>query len=127
MALMASLAATAMATSLAFGSVTGAPSPSAPATEAQWKHRLDVACARVEVAIDRVERRQYRIAGDASTRGSIERLESRAERLEKAGQPQLAQLVRSRIVLRTQIAELLPKRLEALKSAQQVCQDAGKS
>ena len=139
MALTTTLAVTALAAGLSLtGSVPAGASVSTPAsapagskapklTEEQWQQRLELACGRVELAIARVEQRQRRIGADAGVRGSIERLERRAQRLEQAGQDELAELVRIRITLRRQVAELLPERLEALRKAEQVCADAGQS
>lgn len=142
MALTATLAASVLAAGLTLSGSTPATSlpatPQAPAqmqtqprtpklTPKQWEQRLELACGRVQLAIQRVELRQQRVGADATVKGSIARLERRADRLEKAGQPELAQLVRTRVTLRRQVAELLPKRLEALRSAEQVCAKAGHS
>jgi hypothetical protein len=90
-------------------------------TDEQWAKRLELACGRVRVHTDRVKLAQQRIGADASVKGSIARLQRRAERLQQAGQPELAELTRIRITIRRQVAEQLPQRLEALDAARKVC------
>lgn len=94
-------------------------------TEEQWRHRLELACGRVRLQIDRARLAQQRIGSDAGIRGSTSRLQRRADRLRSAGRPELAELVRVRITMRRQAAELLPQRLAALESGREVCSKAG--
>jgi hypothetical protein len=89
------------------------------------RQRLAVACARIPNVVSRSENLQERLAGDASTRGSLAWLEDRAKEAEDLGRTELAQALRTRLEVRTELAELLPLRLEALADAEVACGEAG--
>ncbi len=135
-----SRAATIIATAvLSVGLVTGSAVSASAATSApestttseatttanQRERRLELLCARVPNAISRIENLQERLAGDATTRGSLLWLEAKAEQARDAGREELATALENRVEVRTELAELLPQRIEALQSAQMSCDEAG--
>ncbi|MGF1664258.1 MAG: hypothetical protein ACFCVG_17645 [Kineosporiaceae bacterium] len=89
------------------------------------RERADVACARVPNVVTRTENLQERLAGDASTRGSLAWLEARAEQAEERGRDEAATALRNRLEVRTELVDLLPLRLEALVDAEAACEEAG--
>lgn len=89
------------------------------------RQRAAVACARIPNVVTRTENLQERLAGGEDTRGSIAWLEDRAEEAEARGRTDLAAALRTRLEVRTELADLLPLRLEALESARELCDEAG--
>lgn len=102
-------------------SATSAETP----TDERLRERAATACERVPVVIDRTVRMQERLAGDEDTRGSIARLTERVEEAESRGNAERAERLRARLDIRTERAELLVLRLEALESARETCAEAG--
>jgi hypothetical protein len=89
------------------------------------RQRAAVACARIPNVVTRTGNLQERLAGDEGTRGSLAWLADRAEEAEARGRADLAEALRTRLEVRTELADLLPLRLEALQSAQELCDGAG--
>ncbi|MGF1646656.1 MAG: hypothetical protein ACFCVF_07040 [Kineosporiaceae bacterium] len=89
------------------------------------RQRAELACARIPNVVTRTENLQERLAGDASTRGSLAWLEERAEQAEDRDRTELAEALRTRLEVRTELADLLPLRLEALVDAEVACDEAG--
>jgi hypothetical protein len=89
------------------------------------RQRAELACARIPNVVTRTENLQERLAGDASTRGSLAWLEARADEAEERGRDELATALRTRLEVRTELADLLPLRLEALADAEVACDEAG--
>jgi hypothetical protein len=84
--------------------------------------RVDLLCARVPNAVQRTQNLQARLAGDASTQGSLAWLSAKAAAAEKANRDELATVLKNRLAFRTQLAQFLPHRLELLqKAASTVC------
>jgi hypothetical protein len=123
MGLGIALAASGLAGTLA---VTGLAATGATAAETgdgagEPRHRLVTACARVPHAVERTERLQARLAGDAETRGSLAFLEDRIARATQAGHDDVATVLTARLEFRRELAGILPSRLEYLAVASDVC------
>jgi hypothetical protein len=135
------LGAAALATVLTFGAVAGATAASAddsspsstsnPSTSAAATPggRLAKACARIPVRLEKVEKLQTKLHGDAKTRGSIAFLQARIDRATAEGQADRARLLTDRLAVRKDLDATLPDILTRLKDAQQVCdaRSAGKT
>lgn len=78
-------------------------------------------CARVPVALQRVQSVQTRFAADANTKGSIAYLEARIERLKAAGKTDAVTLLTNRLAVRKQLDATLPARIKQLQDAQVLC------
>jgi hypothetical protein len=92
---------------------------SVPATRTPPRRTL---CARVPAAITRTEALQKRLAADAGTQGSVAWLQAKVDAAEKAGRTEAVPALRNRLAFRTELAQLLPHRLEFLQTAQRtVC------
>jgi len=105
---------------------TGAPAASASPTVDDWlRQRLELICARVPNAITRTERLTERLAGDATTPGSLLWLEEKAAEARETGRDDLATGLENRLEVRTQLADLLPERLEFLQRAVVRCEETG--
>lgn len=80
--------------------------------------RLERACDRIPNLLTRSEKLQTRLAGDASTRGSIAHLQARIAKVQAAGKTDLATALQNRLKVREDLQDLLPTRIEQLKKAQ---------
>jgi hypothetical protein len=89
------------------------------------RQRAELACARIPNVVTRTQNLQERLAGDASTRGSLAWLEARADEAEERGRDEVATALRTRLEVRTELVDLLPLRLEALADAEVACDEAG--
>jgi hypothetical protein len=79
-------------------------------------------CARVPAAITRTQALQKRLAADAGTQGSLAWLQAKVAAAEAADRTEAAKGLRNRLAFRTELAQLLPHRLEFLQTAQRtVC------
>jgi hypothetical protein len=116
--------ATGSATSSATGSATSSSSTGTATPD--WAGRLDRACRRVDRSIRRAEKVQKRIGAGADTKGSIAFLQRRIDAANLAGQKDLAALLSLRLQARQQIAGQLPKRIDLLTQAKQICAKDGK-
>lgn len=118
---------TATATATATPATASAPAASTAPTSAEddRTQRLELACARVPNLLLRVEDVQTRLAADAGTVGSTAWLAAKAEAAESAGRTDLATVLRNRLRVRTELADVLPLRLENLQRAQEACTSAG--
>jgi hypothetical protein len=127
LALAAALAAGGVAAP-ALAATQETPAPTATQDQARaelLKQRLSLACARIPNLVTRTENLQTRLAADASTPGSIAWLEAKAAKAQAAGRDELAAALTARVAVRTELADLLPLRLEALDQAEQACTKAG--
>jgi hypothetical protein len=101
------------------------PPPATPADTAAAQtlgRRRDLLCARVPRAITRTQNLEKRLAGDASTKGSLAYLQARIDKVEAAHQDQLVTVLQNRLTFRKQLASFLPQRLELLQTARRtVC------
>jgi hypothetical protein len=82
---------------------------------------MEKACARIPVRIERVEKVQARLAGDAETKGSIARAQMRMEKARAEGREDAAKIFENRVAIRKDIAAALPDILVHLKSSAEVC------
>ena len=105
------VAADAGATGLEAELVAGTASTDLPA-------RRDLLCARVPHAILRTQNLEKRLAGDASTKGSLKWLQAQVDKAEAAGRTQAVTVLKNRLAFRTQLAQFLPQRLALLQKAQ---------
>jgi hypothetical protein len=95
-----------------------AASPTAAAAaEALASHRA-LLCARVPNAIVRTQNLEKRLAGDASTQGSLAWLQTKIDKAKAAGQDQLVTVLENRLAFRKELASFLPQRLALLQTAQ---------
>lgn len=86
--------------------------------------RLQRACDRIPNLLTRSDRLQTRLAGDASTRGSIAHLEARIAKAKAAGRADLATALENRLKVRKDLQDLLPTRIEQLEKARTgLCED----
>ena len=86
--------------------------------------RLQRACDRIPNLLTRSQNLQTRLAGDASTRGSLAHLEARIAKAQAAGKTDLATALQNRLKVRQDLQELLPARIEQLQKAQTgICVD----
>ncbi len=123
------LAAPALAAALALSPVagltsgdTGDASPAASGGSGQWtQDRKEQLCGRIGNRIERVQRAQARLSGDATTAGSIARAEARAAEARTAGHEDLARVMDNRAAIRRDLAAALPDILLRLQDSQQVC------
>jgi hypothetical protein len=92
------------------------PTPAA-GVQALASHR-DLLCARVPHAIVRTQNLEKRLAGDASTRGSLAWLQTKIDKAEAAHQDQLVTVLENRLAFRKELASFLPRRLQLLQKAQ---------
>jgi hypothetical protein len=87
--------------------------------------RRDLLCARVPRAIVRTRNLEKRLAGDASTQGSLAWLQTKIDKAEAAHQDQLVTVLENRLAFRKELASFLPQRLELLQKAQEtICAPA---
>lgn len=112
--------ALALAAPLLFAPAASASTP----TPEDLGPRLAAACARVPNAIIRTENLQERLAGDVDTRGSLLWLADLADRADARDRPELAEALRNRLDVRTEIAGTLEVRLERLQEATVACDEA---
>jgi hypothetical protein len=90
----------------------------ADAAEAQTLgRRRDLLCARVPHAIIRTQNLEKRLAGNASTQGSLAWLRTRIDKAQAAHQDQLVTVLQNRLTYRKQLASFLPQRLALLQTA----------
>ncbi len=87
--------------------------------------RLEVACARVPLIRDRIERVLARWDADADTRGSQAWLEARAAELRAQGRTERAEVVEATIRVRTERVDVLAARLDRLDEIEDVCNEEG--
>ncbi|MBL8930230.1 MAG: hypothetical protein JNL54_08935 [Kineosporiaceae bacterium] len=122
------LAAPAVAAALALSPLAGLTSgdgdasPVASGDTGQWtQDRREQLCGRIGTRIERVQRAQARLSGDATTAGSIARAEARAAEARTAGHEDLARVMDNRAAIRRDLAAALPDILLRLQDSQQVC------
>lgn len=75
-------------------------------------------CARVPNAVIRTQNLEKRLAGSASTKGSLAWLQAKVAAAEAANRTELATVLKNRLAFRTELAEFLPQRLALLQKAQ---------
>lgn len=75
-------------------------------------------CAQVPQAITRTRQLEQRLAGDATTPGSLAYLRHRIDTARSEHHDQLATALQKRLEFRTQLAAFLPRRLALLQTAQ---------
>jgi len=85
--------------------------------------RIAAACARVDRIEERIRWALATIDGDATTPGSIDWLESLAERADAAGDTRRAAIIRARIDVRSERPALLELRLERLADLRLRCDE----
>jgi len=107
--------------------LTGAPTASAATIPdgGVLHQRLERFCSRVPALVERGEKVQPRLAGDAETRGSLAWLKARIDKAEGEGRQRAVQRLERRLERRTELAGRLPERLETLRKAQTECAAAG--
>ena len=99
----------------------------AAVTDAHKDAVFDKVCARVPVALARVQKVQTRFAADASTKGSIAYLEARIAKAQADGKTDVVRLLTDRLTMRKDLAGILPDRLKQLQDSQEVCAAHGHS
>ena len=116
MGTIAALSAAGLAVGLA---LTGAPDASATTLPegGVLQQRLEAFCTRVPHLIERGEKVQPRLAGDADTKGSLAWLRARVDKAEEQGRDRAVRRLERRLERRTELAERLPERLERLRTA----------
>jgi hypothetical protein len=99
--------------------------PTSASVRALGAHR-DLLCARVPNAIVRTQNLQKRLAGDASTQGSLAWLQAKIDKAQAAHEKdQLVTVLENRLAFRKELASFLPHRLELLQKAQEtICAPA---
>ena len=124
MGMIAALSAAGLAAGLA---LTGAPAASAATIpdDGVLHQRLERFCTRVPHLVERGEKVQPRLAGDADTKGSLAWLQARVDRAEEEGRRRAVQRHERRLERRTELSKKLPQRLETLRKAQTECAAAG--
>ena len=124
MGTIAVLSAAGLAAGLA---LTGAPAASAVTLpdDGVLHQRLERFCTRVPDLIERAEKLQPRLAGDADTRGSLKFLQARIDRNEKEGREWAAKRLEVRLERRTVLSQKLTAKLDALRKAKTECAAAG--
>ena len=124
MGLIAAVSAAGLATGFA---LTGVPAASATTIpeDGVLHQRLERFCTRVPHLVERVEKVQPRLAGDADTQGSLAWLRARIDRAEEQDLQRVVRRLERRLERRTELAERLPERLENLRKAQTECAAAG--
>jgi hypothetical protein len=78
-------------------------------------------CKRVPKIEKRLQRALDRLNGDAARRGSISRLEKRAENAEKAGHTEIATYLNDKLAFRRSLVPTLEKRRKDLASVKSWC------
>jgi len=124
MGMIAALSAAGLAAGLA---LTGAPAATAATIrdDGVLHQRLERFCTRVPHLIERGEKVQPRLAGDAETRGSLAWLQARIDKAESESRDRAVKRLERRLERRTELAARLPERLETLRKAQTECAAAG--
>jgi hypothetical protein len=124
MGMIAALSATGLAAGLA---LTGTPAASATTIpdDGVLHQRLERFCTRVPHLIERGEKLQPRLAGDAETRGSLKWLQARIDQAEQKDLPFVVRRLERRLERRTELSQKLPERLDALAKAKTECAAAG--
>src|SRR3954468_17434359 len=124
MGMIAALSAAGLAAGLA---LTGAPAASATTIpdDGVLHQRLESFCTRVPHLIERGEKLQPRLAGDADTKGSLKWLQARVDRAEKEVRQRAVKRLERRLERRTELSQKLPGRLDMLRKAQTECTAAG--
>jgi hypothetical protein len=124
MGMIAALSAAGLATGLA---LTGTPAASATTIpdDGVLQQRLERFCTRVPHLIERGEKLQPRLAGDADTKGSLKWLQAKIDRAEQEDLQFVVRRLERRLERRTELAQKLPERLDALRTAQTECAAAG--
>jgi hypothetical protein len=110
----------------AAGAVLVADATTAPddINDGRLMKRLQRACDRIPNLLTRSANLQTRLAGDASTRGSLAHLEARIAKARAAGKTDLATALQNRLKVRQDLQEILPARIEQLTKAQSgICVD----
>jgi hypothetical protein len=120
----AALSAAGIAAGVALTGVPGAAATTIP-DDGVLHQRLERFCTRVPHLIERGEKVQPRLAGDADTRGSLAWLRARVDKAEDEGRQRAVRRLERRLERRTELAERLPERLENLRKAQAECAGAG--
>jgi hypothetical protein len=98
------------------------PSTTIPPAAELMQKRIDVACARVPVATDRVEKLLARLQGGPDVAGSIEWLQAKADDANQHGRDKLASLISGRIEIRTERIDVLEARLDWLGEVASLCE-----
>jgi hypothetical protein len=122
--MFAALSAAGIAAGVALTGVPGAAAVTIP-DDGVLHQRLECFCTRVPHLVERAEKVQPRLAGDADTRGSLAWLRARVARAEGEGRGRAANRLERRLERRTELAERLPERLENLRKARTECAEAG--
>lgn len=116
------------ATGLAGGLVVTAVAPAQATTlpeDGVLQQRLERFCERVPNLIERAEKLQPRLSGDADTRGSLAWLRGRVEDAEAAGFQRQSRRLADRLQRREELVAKLPERIENLRQAHGECKTAG--
>jgi hypothetical protein len=99
---------------LAAASTTPASADTSSATTGE---RLKERCEDLPLRIQRTQALEKRLAGNASTKGSIAYLQARIDKARAAGDDALAAALEKRLEFRKALAGFLPHRLDLLNTA----------
>jgi hypothetical protein len=124
MNLTTTLTATGLAAGLALTGVTSAQAARTDVTlppGGVLEKRVTSFCHRLPDLLDRVDRAQTRINGDAGTKGSLAWLKARKTKAAAADHPKVAARIDRRIERRTERLAKLPKLKVKLTKAQGEC------
>jgi hypothetical protein len=86
---------------------------------------VERACLRIPNLELRTEQLQERLDGDATVRGSLAWLASKADAARAAGRPQLATVLENRLAVRTTTRKILDLRHDELTLLRTRCEDLG--
>jgi hypothetical protein len=124
--MIAALSAAGLAVGVALtGAPTATASTSAIPDDGVLHQRLEKFCTRVPHLIERGEKLQPRLAGDADTKGSLKWLQARIDKAESEKRDAAVRRLERRLDRRTTLSEKLPERLANLRKAQGECSAAG--
>lgn len=124
MSIMTALSATGLAAGLAFTGSISAQAESAGVTlppGGVLEQRIVKLCTRVPDLLERVDKAQARISGDADTQGSLKWLEAKQAKAESNGNKRIVNRIERRIERRTERLAKLPELKEKLAAAQEEC------
>lgn len=112
------VAATAMAATVALAGPAAAQPVTGQAVSAAASSDTPPYCDRIDKALERRQKLQTRLAGDANTRGSIAWLQAKSQALATSN-PELSKLLADAAALRTQVKDPAATIVADLQAVQQ--------
>lgn len=124
MGIITAVTATGLAAGLVFTGVSAGQAATTGVTLPDGgvlEQRIGKFCARVPDLLERIDKADNRISGDAATKGSLAWLKAKQAKAESKDRPRVAQRIKRRIERRTDRLGKLPELKKRLTAAQSEC------